>query len=124
MKPDRIESDFRAEAFPGAPAPEIAASSLDRVIHERCRLALLAHLAARGSASFQELRHYLSLSDGNLASHLRVLEGAGLVRVEKGVQDRRPHTEVEMTEMGKREFARYLDQLESVIRSARTGLEG
>jgi DNA-binding MarR family transcriptional regulator len=125
MKPDGTYDRPAPLAAPGqAGPPESPAAALDRNIHERTRLALLAHLAARGSASFLQLRQFLHLSDGNLASHLRVLEEAGLVRVDKGFQGRRPHTVVEMTPRGKLEFRSYLDQLESVIRSARTGLGG
>jgi DNA-binding MarR family transcriptional regulator len=123
MNPNGIwDSGPAPEPRPAAPASDGSAASLDRIIHERSRLALLAHLAVRGSASFGQLRQFLSLSDGNLASHLRVLEEAALVRVERGFSGRRPQTVVEMTALGKREFARYLDQLENVIRSARTGL--
>lgn len=118
-------TDAAPAFYPEPPAPpESAAASLDRIIHERSRLALLAHLCVRGGTSFQQLRQFLNLSDGNLSSHLRVLEEAGLVRVHKGFSGRRPLTVVEMTILGKTEFRRYLDQLESVIRSARTGLEG
>jgi DNA-binding MarR family transcriptional regulator len=127
MKPGSIyEGAARPdEGFPSAPAPlASAAASLDRIIHERSRLAMLAHLAVRGEASFQQLRQFFNLSDGNLSSHLRVLEEAGLVRVHKGFRGRRPLTLVEMTPLGKREFGSYLDQLESVIRSARSGLGG
>jgi DNA-binding MarR family transcriptional regulator len=125
MNPDGIwDSPPTAAPRPAAPVSDSPAASLDRIIHERSRLALLAHLAVRGSATFQQLRQFLSLSDGNLASHLRVLEEAGLVRVDKGFHGRRPQTVVEMTGLGKREFGSYLDQLETVIRSARTGLGG
>jgi DNA-binding transcriptional ArsR family regulator len=126
MKPDRQQPPATPREPPAGPAPQAsaAAASLDRIIHERSRLALLAHLAVRGSTSFQQLRQFLSLSDGNLSSHLRVLEEAALVRVDKGFQGRRPHTVVEMTSLGKRQFELYLDQLESVIRTARSGLGG
>jgi DNA-binding MarR family transcriptional regulator len=125
MNPNGIwDSRPASEPRPEAPAGDSPAASLDRVIHERSRLALLAHLAVRGSASFQQIRQFLSLSDGNLATHLRVLEEAGLVRIERGFHGRRPQTMVELTGLGKREFGRYLDQLETVIRSARTGLGG
>jgi hypothetical protein len=48
-------------------------SHLDRVIHEKGRLSIMSLLAARGSWSFQDLKTQLSMSDGNLITHLRAL---------------------------------------------------
>ena len=123
MTPPEMSYPNAPESAPGPPGGRFkAATGLDRVIHERSRLALLALLAARGSASFSQMRRFLELSDGNLASHLRVLEEANLVRVHKEHLGRRPQSVAELTWEGKRQFKSYLDQLESVIRSARSGL--
>ncbi len=105
--------------------PPLLASSrsgLSKIIHERSRLALLAYLAVRGSASFAQIKGMLSLSDGNLATHLRVLENAGFVQVRKETGNRRRKTTVAMTLEGKSRFGAYLDELETVILRARSGL--
>ena len=56
---------------------------LDRVIHERGRLAIMSLLAATGSLSFRELREQLNMTDGNLSVHMRTLETGGYVSVSK-----------------------------------------
>lgn len=53
---------------------------LDRVIHEKGRLAIMAMLAASPELSFTELRTALSLTDGNLSTHIRTLQEEGLDR--------------------------------------------
>ena len=65
---------------------------LDRVIHEKGRLAIMSMLAATPELSFTELRDSLGMTDGNLTSHMRTLQEAGYVAVAKSFQDRRPLT--------------------------------
>ena len=65
---------------------------LDRVIHEKGRLAIMSMLAATPDLSFTELRDSLGMTDGNLTSHVRTLQEAGYLAVAKSFQDRRPLT--------------------------------
>ena len=65
---------------------------LDRVIHEKGRLAIMSMLAASPELSFTELRDALSMTDGNLTSHMRTLQEAGYVAVSKSFQDNRSLT--------------------------------
>ena len=94
---------------------------LDRVIHERVRLAIVSALAGARSLSFNELKRLLGITDGNLSVHARRLEEAGFVACEKSFVDRVPHTEYQLTAAGRRALDSYLDHMESLIRRVREG---
>ena len=61
---------------------------LDKIIHEKWRLAIMALLASHRSWSFQELKAELKMSDGNLITHMRTLHKQGLVSVTKEFRGR------------------------------------
>ena len=88
---------------------------LDRVIHERGRLAIMSMLAATPELSFTEMRDALSMTDGNLTTHIRTLQEAGYVSITKSFQDRRPLTTCALTAAGRRAFSRYINLLEQVL---------
>lgn len=92
---------------------------LDDVIHQRVRLGILAVLAEVDSVDFNFLKDSLDLSDGNLSRHLSVLEGAGLVSMEKAFEKKRPRTWVHATRTGRKAFARYLASLQELIDRAK-----
>ncbi len=94
---------------------------LDRVIHERVRLAIVSALAGAQSLSFNELKDLLDITDGNLSVHARRLEEAGFVACEKSFIDRVPRTEYQLTAAGRRALDEYLDHMESLIRRVREG---
>lgn len=94
---------------------------LDAVIHERVRLAIISALAVNESLSFNDLKKLLEVSDGNLSVHARKLEDAGYVRCTKSFVGRQPRTEYKLSASGRRALENYLAQMESVIRSMRTG---
>ena len=91
---------------------------LDKLIHEKGRLAIVTLLAARPEVPFQDLKAELKMSDGNLVSHLRTLHQAGYVSFTKEVLDR-PQTRYALTEKGRAAFGRYIDLLEEIVRQAR-----
>ena len=93
--------------------------SLDKVIHERARLGIVASLAARGEMTFGELKELLEMSDGNLSVHARVLEKAGFLKIEKEFVGRKPRTTMSLTAKGRKAFRRYVDQLERIVSPAR-----
>jgi DNA-binding MarR family transcriptional regulator len=92
---------------------------LDRVIHERGRLAIMSMLAASPELSFTELRDSLEMTDGNLTTHVRTLQEAGYVSVAKSYRNRRPLTTVSLTAAGRRAFADYVALLEQIVQQAR-----
>lgn len=93
---------------------------LDRLIHERIRLGILSALAVNDPISFNDLKKLLKTTDGNLSVHARKLEEAGYVACVKSFSGRVPKTEYRLTGAGRRAFERYLDDMEILIRAART----
>ena len=96
-----------------------AYDGLDRVIHEKARLGLMTSLVShpRGLA-FGDLKKLCGLTDGNLSRHLQVLEEAGLVRLDKAFDGKRPLTTCHLTDAGRQRFLDYLSVLEKVVRDA------
>ena len=92
---------------------------LDRVIHEKGRLAIMSMLAASPELSFTELRDTLNMTDGNLTTHIRTLQEAGYVSVTKSFRDNRPLTTCSLTAAGKKAFTSYINLLESIIQQTR-----
>ncbi len=92
---------------------------LDRVIHEKGRLAIMSALAASTELSFTELRDLLNMTDGNLTSHVRTLQEAGYVAVAKSFQDNRPLTTCSLTAKGRKTFAEYISLLEQIVQQTR-----
>ena len=93
---------------------------LDRVIHEKGRLAIMAMLAASPELSFTELRDGLSMTDGNLTTHVRTLQEEGLVSVTKSYQNNRPLTTCSLTAAGRKAFADYISLLEKIVKQTKS----
>ena len=91
------------------------AGALDETIHGKLRLGLMAYLSAVESATFTELKAKTSASDGNLSVHLRKLEDAGYVVIDKRFVDRKPQTRAALTDTGRSAWIAYLDQLRSLL---------
>ena len=92
---------------------------LDRVIHEKGRLTIMSLLAASPELSFTEMRDTLSMTDGNLTSHVRTLQEAGYVSVSKSYQGNRPLTTCSLTSAGEKAFASYINLLEQIVQQSR-----
>lgn len=92
---------------------------LDRLIHERLRLAIVSALAVNDSLSFSELKALLDTTDGNLSVHARKLEDAGYIACTKSFDGRTPRTEYRITRAGRRALEKYLNHMESLIKAVR-----
>jgi DNA-binding MarR family transcriptional regulator len=92
---------------------------LDRVIHEKGRLAIMSLLAATPQLSFTDIRGTLNMTDGNLTAHVRTLHEAGYVSVTKAIQKGRPLTTYSLTREGRKAFAGYIDLLEQIVQQTR-----
>jgi DNA-binding MarR family transcriptional regulator len=92
---------------------------LDRVIHEKGRLAIMSLLAASPELSFTELRDTLTMTDGNVTTHIRTLQEAGYLAVAKSFQNNRPLTTCSLTAAGRKAFADYIALLETIVAQAR-----
>jgi DNA-binding MarR family transcriptional regulator len=91
--------------------PDFNAAKLDEVIHGKLRLGIMAYLSSVSTASFSELKEKTDASDGNLSVHMRKLEEAGYVAVEKSFVGRRPRTTLSLTPTGRKAWIAYLDEL-------------
>ena len=89
---------------------------IDKVIHEKVRLAIVSLLAASPELSFTELRDALTMTDGNLTTHIRALQEEGYVSVAKSYQNNRPLTTCSLTAPGRKAFAEYINLLEQIVR--------
>lgn len=94
--------------------------NLDRVIHEKGRLAIMSLLAASPELSFTELRDTLGMTDGNLTTHIRTLQEAGYVSVAKTYQNNRPLTTCMLTGKGRKAFTDYINLLEKIVQQTKT----
>ena len=86
-------------------------SSLDRMIHEPARLAIMSILYAADEADFLFILHETGLTKGNLSTHLSRLEKAEYIEIEKGYVGKLPQTLCRMTEAGRKAFEDYRRQL-------------
>jgi DNA-binding MarR family transcriptional regulator len=93
--------------------------NLDRVIHEKGRLAIMSLLAASPELSFTELRDTLNMTDGNVTTHIRTLQEAGYISVAKSYQNNRPHTACTLTVAGRKAFAAYINLLEDIVQQTK-----
>ena len=98
---------------------KFAYDGLDRVFHEKARLAIMTCLAShRSGLLFVELKQLCKLSDGNLNRHLDVLQEAEAIELERSGAGRSSKTTCKMTRVGRTAFTRYIDELEKALKAA------
>ena len=113
----------RKEKTP-AGAGRFSYEGLDRVMHEKARLGIMASLVSHaGGLLFNDLKQLCSLTDGNLSRHLAVLSEAGLVEIWKGTAGPRPQTMYRLTASGRLRFAEYISVLENVVADAQSEMQ-
>ena len=88
---------------------------IDEVIHGRIRLGIMVYLADVDAADFTELKTVLEATQGNLSVHLKKLDEAGYVAIDKSFVNNKPLTRVSITPEGRRAFAAYLDAIGALI---------
>lgn len=93
-------------------------SGIDDVIHGRLRLGIMAYLSAASPAIFGEIRDKVATTDGNLSTHIRKLEDAGYIRVEKRFVGKRPQTRLHLTDAGRSAWLAWLAQMDAIMRAA------
>src|SRR5580698_9153600 len=96
-----------------APGPT---TEIDDVVHQRVRLGILTITNEARRVEFRFLRDTLGLTAGNLSQHLRVLENAGLVKIAKGIEGRRPRTWIEITKTGRQALQHEITTLKALVR--------
>lgn len=97
----------------------MAGQGLDPIIHQPVRLRIMAALTALppdAQMEFVALRKLLGVTDGNLGAHLRKLEEAGYVSIEKTFIARKPRTFIAATARGREAFEKQVRALQEILR--------
>lgn len=91
-------------------------SNLNKAFDSRIRLGIMSVLMVNDDADFNTLKELLELTDGNLASHIKALEGLEYICSVKQFVGRKPNTRYSITELGRESFQNHLNALEQLIR--------
>lgn len=95
-------------------------AELNETIHQTVRLRIMASLVTlepTDEVDFTYLRNLLDVTDGNLGAHLRKLEEAGYITVNKTFVERKPRTYISATPGGRLVFQEHVAALESILKS-------
>ena len=95
-------------------------AELNEIIHQPVRLRIMAVLVTLGpdeEVDFTYLRNLLEVTDGNLGAHLRKLEEAGFITINKLFVERKPRTFVSASIEGRKVFKEHVAALESIFKN-------
>ncbi len=93
--------------------------SFDAIVTNPGRLRILTALAVEQQQDFVELRRRTSLTDGNLSSHAKRLQGAGMIEIDKTFRDGKPVTQFRLTGEGRRALERHVRRLMAALSTRR-----
>ncbi len=93
--------------------------NLNKIFDSRIRLGIMSALLVNEEVNFNQLKELISVTDGNLASHIKTLEDAGFIKVQKGFVGRKTNTTYAVTRAGEKAFRAHLDALEAMIRGTK-----
>ena len=93
----------------------LSADDINDLIHGKVRLAAMAYVSGAGEADFTSIKKAVDTSDGNLSVHLRKLEEAGYLSVTKGFNGRKPQTIYALSDVGRKAWVQYLQQMRELI---------
>lgn len=91
-------------------------NNLNKLFDSRVRLGIMSALVVNEEVNFNDLKELLSITDGNLASHLKSLEEGKAIKVEKGFIGRKTNTTYKITKAGEKAFKAHIDALEEMIK--------
>jgi DNA-binding transcriptional ArsR family regulator len=89
-------------------------NSINRVVHEPVRLAILKILTSAKEVDFNFLLTALGVTKGNLATHINKLETSGLIEVKKEFRGKVPHTSYRITRTGRHQFQKYWENMKEL----------
>lgn len=118
-KSEEPKQHGKPEAVISASVKAAQTTELDRLIHERTRLAIISALAVNESLTFNDLKALLNTTDGNLSVHARKLEEAEYLVCLKSFDGRIPKTEFRVTAAGRAALEHYLNHMEALIEATR-----
>jgi len=94
--------------------------NINKLFDHRIRLGIMSILVVNEDADFNRLKELLDVTDGNLASHIKALEQAEYILVEKSFVGRKPNTNYIITKLGKAAFTKHIDALEKLIQKPKS----
>lgn len=89
-------------------------NSINRVVHEPVRLAILKILTSVKEVDFNFMLTTLGVTKGNLATHINKLESTGLIEVKKQFRGKIPHTSYRITRTGRQQFQKYWENMKAL----------
>ena len=90
-------------------------NNINKAFDHRVRLGIMSVLMVNETADFNHLKELLEVTDGNLASHIKALEKLEFLTIEKQFIGKKPNTKYQATSLGKQEFNKHLQALETLI---------
>jgi DNA-binding HxlR family transcriptional regulator len=91
-------------------------ANLNKAFESRIRLGIMSVLMVNDTVDFNTLKELLDATDGNLASHLKALEGLDYIISTKQFIGRKPNTQYAITALGKERFVEHLNALEEFLK--------
>jgi len=91
-------------------------ANLNKAFDSRIRLGIMSILMVNDAVDFSTMKELLELTDGNLASHVKALEGMEYIKSEKQFIGRKPNTRYLMTDLGRKSFQEHINALENLIK--------
>lgn len=95
---------------------KVLLEQFDKAFENRVRLQIMSVLVANETYDFNSLKELLSVTDGNLASHLKALEKEEYITVNKSFVGRKPNTRYAASKTGREAFKKHLQALEKLIK--------
>lgn len=89
---------------------------LDKAFENKTRLGIMSGLVINECLDFNTLKDLLSVTDGNLASHLKSLEKRGYIIYKKEFKGRKPNTVYSVTEEGRISFTKHIKAIEKLLK--------
>lgn len=90
---------------------------LDQVIHQPVRTKIIALLLSHRECDYNTIKNSLSLSDGHMSTHMKVLVGEDYVEMSKDFVGNKPRTTYRLSKNGKKKFSEYVAHLKKLIAS-------
>ena len=100
-------------------AAAVGIDRLNKLLEHRSRLGACVLLADVDALNFSRLKRLLKETDGNMGAHLRKLEDAGYLSVNKRFENRKPVSWYSLTKNGRTALSAHVKALQTVIGSAR-----
>jgi DNA-binding MarR family transcriptional regulator len=93
---------------------------LDKILEHSVRLRIMVVLAANPSYDYNGLKELLAVTDGNLATHVKMLEREKYILVTKSFVDRKPNTRYKIADRGRNALKRHMEAMAEVVRQGRS----